>query len=83
MLAQPALVTTTRRMTWPEICASYPNGWVVLGDIDSDPITLVLHSAVVLSYGKTRREATDAAGELGPELIAYRYTGRPKSPWHP
>jgi hypothetical protein len=71
-----------RRMTWPEIQAAYPDCWVVLGELEDDPVSLVIHSAVVLGWGKTRRECMDNSPPVSDEMTAQKHTGAPKSPWH-
>lgn len=66
------------RLGWPEICARYPDEWVVLGDIDwIDEDQGEFRTATVLGHGKQRAEAMRAAD---PQLPAGRdfarlYTG--------
>ena len=79
MIPQRAEAPSLQRLTLQEIYTAYPDCWVVLGDLDSDPVTLQIFSAVVRGHRKTRREATPAAGELGKALIGWRYPGRPKN----
>ena len=67
-------------MTWSEIQQTYPDQWVVLGDLDMDDVTLEIHSAVVRGAGRTRREADLAAGGLVDKVEAHLYTGQPRSP---
>lgn len=71
-----------KRMTWEEIKLAYPDQWVVLEDLDSDPVTLELFSAVVRGRGPTRRDSwRDAAlrdDETG--TIAHYFTGIPRGP---
>lgn len=70
------------RMTWDEIKAAYPDEWVFLDDLDSDPVTLELFSARVRGHGATRREARASAGFRSgePGTFARLYTGRPRCP---
>jgi hypothetical protein len=69
-------------MTWPEIQAAYPDQWVVIGEVDLDPVTSELRSGVVLGSGKTRREPLAQAGPLNGETRAHYWTGSVRSPWY-
>ena len=83
MEATNSATPAPQRMNWTEIKAAYPDQWVVLGDLDSDPVTLQLHSAVVIGCGKTMREANASAPGREGERTAHYYTGELKShrPW--
>lgn len=66
------------RMTWPEIKAAYPDQWVILGELDSDPVTLQFFSGVVYGHGHTSVEAEAEARPRLPrgQISARRFTGR-------
>jgi hypothetical protein len=69
------------RLGWSEICARYPDEWVVLGDIDwTDEDQGEFRSAVVLGHGQQRAVAMAAAGpRLPPGTdFARLYTGEVK-----
>jgi len=52
-------------LTWPEICARFPDEWVALVEIDwLNENDLDFHSARVAGHGKTRREPLDQARPL-------------------
>lgn len=67
-------------MTWPEIKRTYPNQWVVLGSLESDPITLEIHSAVVRGWGADGREAQRMAEVQPGEEVARLWTGKLGNP---
>ena len=55
-------VTTGERMTWKQICARYPEQWVVMVDHDWQPQNATeLGSARVLAVGSSRIEAKERA----------------------
>ena len=70
------------RLTWPEIVLAYPDQWVILTELDMDPVTLETHSAVVRGHGGTRREAKESARipDDDRQMLAQLYTGRVRSP---
>ena len=67
-------------MTWPEIRRTYPDQWVILGNLDRDEVTLEIHSAVVRGSGRSAREASARAVVDDRETVAVRYTGCIRSP---
>lgn len=73
------------RMTWPAIKEAFPDQWVVLGELERDPVTLRLVSAVVHGHGRTSAEAeAEARPALAPgEISARRFTGRIRHPFQP
>lgn len=65
-------------LTWQEICARYPNEWVVLVEIDwIDEDDKDFRSARVAGHGKTRREPLVQARSMWPRYgeIAHFFTG--------
>ena len=68
------------RMTWAEIKLAYPDQWVVLADLDDDPLSIDIRSAVVIGFGRTRRAADDMGGPMNGQRQARLFTGRLKSP---
>ena len=73
------MLSAAPRLTWVEICARYPNQWVVLGDIDyGDDVSYEIRSAVVIAHGAGR---VDVLRRASPRLpvggrFAHLYTGR-------
>jgi hypothetical protein len=73
---------TRERRSWAEICARYPNEWVVLTeweDEHEDEESDMIVSAVVLGHAKTRGESLQLAKLLrerdGIDSSTSRYTG--------
>ena len=84
--AEPIISTDPDRLSWVEICARYPNEWVVLVDFDwIDDDDDEFRTAIVLHHG-TGRDTTirDAAPckRRGYLDFAHYYTGRVRGPWH-
>ena len=74
-LTEPVL---SEPLTWPEICARYPNEWVVLVEADwIDEDDKDFRSARVAGHGKTRREPLVQARSVWPRYgeIAHFFTG--------
>lgn len=71
---------TPRRMTWPEIKEAYPDQWVVLGALETDPVTRTIHTAVVRGWGRTRRESWAMANLADGEGGAHLFTGKLGNP---
>jgi hypothetical protein len=72
---EPAL---SEPLTWQEICARYPNEWVVLVEVDwIDEDDKDFRSARVAGHGKTRREPLVQARSMWPRYgeIAHFFTG--------
>ena len=68
---------SSARMTVQEVCAAYPNQWVVLGDLDfADERSLQVRSAVVIGWGDTRRQAVDRAMQAPAARTAISHTSR-------
>lgn len=71
--------TVRPRMTWKEICKTYPNQWVVLAhmayDDNEDPSNVL--SAVVLGHSQTRAQCIRDTRDLYPDLThrAHLHTG--------
>jgi hypothetical protein len=68
----------TDPLTWPEICARYPDQWVALVEIDwVNENDLDFRSARVAGHGKTRREPLDQARPLRTRYdeIGHFFTG--------
>ena len=66
-------------LTWQEICARYPNEWVVLVEVDwIDEDDKDFRFARVAGHGKTRREPLVQARSVWPRYgeIAHFFTGR-------
>lgn len=79
MEATAAIASTPIRMTPAEMRANFPDSWVLLVEVDGDPVTLAIRSGVVLGHGKTTREARAMARPLRDgEPIAWEFTGRPR-----
>ena len=79
---QPSIDTrpVPERLTWREICARYPDQWVVMVDLDPiDDISCDIRTAVVFLTAPNRSElrrkigALDAAGYTS---SARAFTGR-------
>ena len=70
------------RLTWPEVKLAYLDQWVILTELDMDPVTLEIHTAVVRGHGGTRREAWETAAipDDDGRTIAQLYTGRGRNP---
>ncbi|TMQ12734.1 MAG: hypothetical protein E6J90_30320 [Deltaproteobacteria bacterium] len=60
MLANEAYIPHRfERLTWEEICARYPDEWVVLVEFERyDDTDLRFHAAVVIAHHKTRKAAS-------------------------
>jgi hypothetical protein len=74
------------RLSWEEICARYPDAWVVLVDIEDkngSPYAGIV-SAVVLTHSKARRdcmlEALPIMKREGIRHCAHFYTGEITAP---
>jgi hypothetical protein len=70
-------------LTWPEICARYPDEWVALVEIDwINENDLDFRSARVAGHGKTRREPLDQARPLRglTDEIGHFFTGPIRAP---
>ena len=75
--------TVTDPLTWPEICARYPDQWVALVQIDwVNENDLDFRSALVAGHGKTRREPLDQARPLRARYdeIGHFFTGPIRAP---
>jgi hypothetical protein len=66
-------------LTWPEICARYPDEWVCLVEITfTHPNGLGIQTARVIGHGKTRRAPFAHAQAWRAQYtdIGHFYTGR-------
>lgn len=75
ILIEPVL---SELLTWQEICARYPNEWVVLVEVDwIDEDDKDFRSARVAGHGKTRREPLVQARSMWSRYgeIAHFFTG--------
>ncbi|HEX2570540.1 MAG TPA: hypothetical protein VH877_13375 [Polyangia bacterium] len=73
---EPASTQAPERLTWEEICARYPDEWVVLTEIDFiEEDDEEFRTAVVLDHSKKRGEALRRV--VLPEgcCFAHFYTG--------
>lgn len=79
--------TAPERLTWDEICARYPDQWVLLvecdwidGNIDND-----FRTAVVLAHGPSRDDTFRASEPEHSryEEFVHEYTGPTRGPWCP
>lgn len=73
----------TDPLTWPEICARYPDQWVALVEIDwVNENDLDFRSARVAGHGKTGREPLDQARPLRARYdeIGHFFTGPIRAP---
>jgi hypothetical protein len=83
----PAPSTLRERLTWREICARYPNEWVVLVDLehenDDDDDQIV--AGVVLGHSKNRADCLRETKALRPPgtHCAHLYTGEIVAPTLP
>jgi hypothetical protein len=70
-------------LTWPEICARYPDEWVALAEMDGmGDDALEFSSARVAGHGKTRKEPLDQAHPLRARYdeIGQFFTGPIRAP---
>ena len=70
-------------LTWPEICARYPDEWVALVEIDwLNENDLDFRSARVAGHGKTRKAPLDQARPLRARYdeIGHFFTGPIRAP---
>lgn len=67
---------TAERLTWEEICARYPDEWVLLvdGDFVDDP-ELSVRSARVWMHNAESYPLLDALPQVPPGDIAMYFTG--------
>jgi hypothetical protein len=73
-------------MTWNEICATYPDEWVALVEIDwVNDRDFAFSRARVAGHGKRRREPMVQAEPLWSryEEIGHYFTGRTRTPLLP
>jgi hypothetical protein len=78
--------TVTEPLTWKEICALYPDQWVVLVEVDwVNDTDLDFRSARVAGHGKTRKEPLVQARHLQTRYpsMAHLFTGPIRAPSHP
>ncbi len=64
----------SERLTWDEICARYPDEWVLLTDADLD-VDLNVRSAAVVFHSSDPSEATRQADAARLQDEALLYTG--------
>jgi hypothetical protein len=70
-------------LTWSEICARYPDEWVVLVEVDwVNDTDLDFRSARVADHGKTRKEPLVQARPLQSRYpsMAHLFTGPIRAP---
>jgi hypothetical protein len=70
-------------LTWPEICARYPDEWVALVEIDwLNENDLEFRSARVAGHGRTRKAPLDQARPLRARYdeIGHFFTGPIRAP---
>jgi hypothetical protein len=83
MNGAPSLVPAVERLTWSQICARFPDEWVVLVDADwVDDHNFQFGTAMVFAHRKDRRKAT---ADLGAACSEYQnvgcfFTGRIRGP---
>ena len=78
-----SLAPATTRLTWSEICAQFPDEWVVLVDADwVDDHNFEFGTALVFSHRKRRHEANvDLGGACRVyENVGCFFTGRIRGP---
>lgn len=78
-----SLAPSTARLTWKEICAQFPDEWVVLVDADwVDDHNFEFGTALVFSHRKRRREASsDLGAAFGVhQNVGCFFTGRIRGP---
>ena len=82
MSVRPAATTNAHRATWDEICARYPDEWVVLVDVDWIDEDGEFRSAAVFDHGKNRDETLRRADPVksGYREFAHTYTGDVRAP---
>ncbi|HEX3764482.1 MAG TPA: hypothetical protein VHW23_37560 [Kofleriaceae bacterium] len=82
-MSQPSL---SEPMTWQEICATYPDEWVALVEIDwVNDRDFDFRSARVAGHGKRRRQPMIQAEPLWARYdeIGHYFTGRTRTPLSP
>lgn len=68
-------------LTWTDICARYPDEWVVLSDIERADHNFVFRSARVVAHAPRRAVALGAArGVIGTRATGSFFTGRKRGP---
>lgn len=77
-----SLAASTSRLTWSEICAQFPDEWVVLVDADwVDEHNFEFGTARVFSHRQHRRDATADLGACSEfENVGCFFTGRIRGP---
>ena len=77
-----SLPRTATRLTWSEICAQFPDEWVVIVDADwVDDHNFAFGTALVYSHRKHRREASADLGACCEyENVGCFFTGRIRGP---
>ena len=72
----------TEPLSWPQICARYPDEWVCLVEIEwVNETDFEFQSARVVGHGTTRKEPLDQARPVRAiyEEIGHFFTGRPRA----
>ena len=84
---ETAAANMSEALTWTQICARYPEQWVVLVDVDwletdEDNLTFEFRSARVAGHGTTRREPLVQARPLRARYqeMAHYFTGQVRTP---
>jgi len=79
----PVLAPIDERLSWTEICARFPDEWVVIVDADwVDDHNFDFGTAKVFAHCKQRREATREMGTAcrQSENVGCFFTGRVRGP---
>ena len=82
--AQAVAAPEFQRMTWDEICARYPDEYVMLTEIDRiEEGQFAFRSALVLAHARTSKEVCQLTKPIAERFVHFAcyYTGRAKAPF--
>jgi hypothetical protein len=80
---QAVAVPAFERLTWKEICARFPDEWVMLADVEwFDEDHLAFDTALVIGHGRARREAFQSTDHLKERFTGWAclFTGAVRAP---
>lgn len=74
--AEQRTPSTSKRLSWVEICEQHPNEWVCLLDIDHGPDRSI-RSARVIGHDPAIAQTLDQIGSSNPDATVVHTWGRP------